>query len=184
MEQFLKNFFNDNSVCVGLCDLSRKTVDVKPVYEQQLMNAYVSQQKYSQPQVQNYFSSQPVQVKQSVYTQPKSQPQQVNVAPAAVQKPKKQSLAQKFAAQQREYAAQQAYIAQQRQKYAAQQAAQQTVQQRTVQQKPVYSEAKPLYVNPNSYIQQAPQQYPQSRVIVNGNKKKVISAAVPAARYQ
>ena len=181
MEQFLKNFFNDNSVCVGLCDLSRKTVEVKPVYPQQLSNAPAFQQK---PQMQNYFSSQPVQSKQSVYAQPKIQPQPVNIAPAAVQKPKKQTLAQKFAAQQKEYAAQQAYIAQQRQKYAAQQAAQQSVQQRTVQQKPVYSEAKPLYVSPNSYIQQAPQQHPQSRVIVNGNMKKVISAAVPAARYQ
>ena len=28
MEQFLKDFFNDNSVCVGLCDLKRKIDDV------------------------------------------------------------------------------------------------------------------------------------------------------------
>jgi len=160
MEQFLKNFFNDNSVCVGLCDLKRKTDEVR------IMPQASVQAQYQQPKAQNI---QP-QMQRTVQQQPQ-------------QKPQRQSLAQIFAAQQKAYAAQQAYLAQQRQKYAAQ--AQQQTQQRVVQQKPVYTEAKPLFANQNtnSYIQQMPQKKSQTTVIVNGNMKKVISAAVPPARY-
>ena len=137
MEQFLRDFFNDNSVCVGLCDLKRKTST--------------------------------------------SMPQQTFVNKAPQPKPQKQTLAQKFAAQQQAYAAQQAYVAQQRQKYAQ---VQQQMQQRVVQQKPIYSEAKPVFVSKNPYCPQAtPQQNPQVKVIVNGNTKKIVSAAVPAGRY-
>ena len=158
MEQILKNFFNDNSVCVGLCDLKRKIDNININYAQQT--------QYQQTNSQNAQQ----QMQRTVLQQPQ-------------QKPQKQTLAQIFAAQQQAYAAQQAYLAQQRQKYAAQ--TQQQAQQRVVQQKPVYTEAKPLFANQNtnSYIQQMPQKKPQTTVIVNGNMKKVISAAVPPARY-
>ncbi len=155
MEQFLKNFFNDNSVCVGLCDLKRKNDEVKFNYASQM-----------QQQVQNY---------------------QKPVQKTVQQKPQKQTLAQKFAAQQQEYAAKQAYLEEQRRKYAQMQRQvelmeQQAARQRVVQQKAVYAAAKTTPVN-NPYRQAVPQQQAsQSRVIVDGNIKKVISAAVPA-RY-
>ena len=147
MEQFLKNFFNDNSVCIGLCDLKRKTNEVK-------IN-FAAQTNYQQP-----------------------------VQKAAHQK---QTLAQKFAEQQKEYAAKQAYLEEQRRIYAEMQRKvqlmeQQNAQQRRVQQKAVYTAAKTSSVN-NPYRQVVQkQQTPQERVIVNGNMKKVVSAAVPA-RY-
>ena len=163
MEQFLKNFFNNNSVCVGLCDLERKISEAQFTYAQNVAPQVPLPQRTVQPR--------PVQ-------------QQTVVQP----KPQKQSLAQLFAAQQQAYAQQQAQM-QQRQTFKAQaQQVQQASyyqqpQQRVVQQKPVYTEARPVYVNQQnleSYVQRAPQ--PQTRVIVNGNMKKIVSAAVPA-RY-
>ena len=160
MEQFLKNFFNDNSVCVGLCDLKRKTDEIT-------------------------FTC---------ATQQQTQVQQVR---PQMQKQQKQTLAQKFAAQQQAYAEQQARIAEQRKlyaeeiakqkaymqqqqanqksqfaqhAYAAQQEIQQ-IQERIVQQRPVFNN------NPYRKIESA-----QSRVIVNGNMKKVVSPAIPV-RY-
>lgn len=168
MEQFLKDFFNDNSVCVGLCDLKRKTLDLKPQMYAPVQPQQTTQQVYQQVYQQNY-----TQAKQT-FAQPKPQVQQ---------KPQRQTLAQKFAEQQRAYAQQQAYLAQQRERFAqVQQTLEQSTQPRPVQQKAVYSEAKPVYANQNSYIQQAPQQHSQTRVIVNGNMKKVVSPAIPA-RY-
>lgn len=163
MEQFLKDFFNDNSVCVGLCDLKRKTLDMKPEVFAQVKTPQPNPQIYQQAcyQTKQTFTQ------QQTFAQPQPQVQQ---------KPQRQTLAQKFAAQQ------QAYLAQQRQKYAQVQQSIEQAQQRPVQQKPVYSEAKPVYVNPNSYIQQAPQQHSQTKIIVNGNMKKVVSPAIPA-RY-
>ena len=152
MEQFLKNFFNDNSVCIGLCDLKRKTDEMKVSFSSQI--------QYQQPV-------------QKTVQQPK---------------PQKQTLAQKFAEQQKEYAAKQAYLEEQRRIYAEMQRKvqlmeQQNAQQRLVQQKAVYSQARTTANNVNSYRQAvAKQQAPQTRVIVNGNMKKVVSAAVPA-RY-
>lgn len=160
MEQFLKDFFNDNSVCVGLCDLKRKLDEEKFNYSAQL------------------------------------QFQQQTQCPAqqAQPKPQRQTLAQKFAAQQQEYAAKQAYLEEQRRKYAIMQEQvqqmerqavlrQQAVQQRVVQQKPVYKPAQSVNSTNNVYMRNTQkQEAPQTRVIVNGNMKKVISAAVPA-RY-
>ena len=165
MEQFLKNFFNDNSVCVGLCDLKRKTDEITFTYATQ-----------QQPQVQQ------------------ARPQMMQKP--VQQKPQKQTLAQRFAAQQQAYAAQQAYIAEQRKLYAeqlaqqkaymAQQQANQKSQfaqhayaaqqemQRVVQQKPVSGQSS------NPYRPFAQSNAPKSKVIVNGNMKKIVSPAVPA----
>lgn len=163
MEQFLKDFFNDNSVCIGLCDLKRKVSEVQFNFAQQVQSQPVYQQTfYQQPQPQ-------------VQGRPQPRPQQP--------KPQRQTLAQKFAeqqrayeAQQKAYAARQVYLEQQRQNFA--QVQQSVQQQKTVQQRPVYTEAKPVFANSNPYCKQV--QQPQSRVIIDGNKKKVISAAVPA----
>ena len=161
MEQFLKNFFNNNSVCVGLCDLERKVADAQFNYAQNF-----AQQA---PLKQSVIQATPVQQRQVV--QPK---------------PQKQSLAQIFAAQQQAYAQQQAQMQQQQTFRAQAQQVQQTFQQpqsRVVQHKPVYTEARPVYVNQQnveSYVQRVHQ--PQTRVIVNGNMKKVVSPAIPA-RY-
>ena len=150
MEQFLRDFFNDNSLCVGLCDLKRKTA-----------NDVRNQAPFVQ--------SKPTQQQTFTFEKPKVQPSQV-------QKPQRQTLAQKFAEQQQAYAARQAYIAQQRQKFAQEQA----IQQRVVEQKAVYSQSRPVFVNPNAYIEKPAQQKSQTKVIVNGNMKKVVSPAVPA----
>ncbi len=153
MEQILKNFFNDNSVCIGLCDLKRKLEDVK------LCQSVPS----------------PIQ-------QPVQKAFQQKVQPA-----QKQTLAQKFAEQQREYAAKQAYLEEQKRIYAQMQRKvqlmeQQAAQQRLAQQRNVYS-GKQVSQAASPYRQTtAKQQAPQARVIVNGNMKKVVSAAVPA-RY-
>lgn len=161
MEQILKDFFNDNSVCVGLCDLKRKIDEVK--------FSFAPQHQFQQP------IQKPVQQMQ--------------------QKPQRQTLAQKFAAQQQEYAAKQAYLEEQRRKYALmqeqvqqmeRQAAlrqQQAVQQRVVQQKPTYKASQSVNASNNLYMKNTQNQAaPKQTVIVNGNMKKVISAAVPA-RY-
>ena len=61
MEQFLKNFFNDNSLCVGLCDLSRKTDEIltanvyksENLLKPQAAPEYIKpQQKIEEPQIQ------------------------------------------------------------------------------------------------------------------------------------
>ena len=160
MEQFFFFFFNDNSVCVGLCDLKRKIDDVN--------FAYTAQPQYQQPTQRPAQQAQP--------------------------KPQKQTLAQKFAAQQKEYAAKQAYLEEQRRKYALmqqqvqqmeRQAAlrQQAAQQKVVQQKPVYKAAQQVNASPNMYMRNTQKQAaPKQTVIVNGSMKKVVSAAVPA-RY-
>lgn len=163
MEQFLRNFFNNDSVCLGLCDLQRKIAGVNfnnpPAHMQAAVNP-TQTQAYHQAYVQQ-------------------QPQQ------------KMSLSQYFAQQQREYAAKQAYSSQ-KQTIAAPQASQnpyRQVQQQTFQQ----SLNQPQQVqrtvhvqqssNVESYIQQRPT-YSQAKTttIINGNMKKVISAAVPARR--
>ena len=113
------------------------------------------------------------------------------------------SLAQKFAAQQQAYAEQQAKIAEQRKIYAEQLAKQkaqmqqqqanqksqfaqhayaaqreiQQIQERMVQQRPVSSHSNNPY---RQFVQ--PNAQSQTRVIVNGNMKKVVSPAIPA-RY-
>ena len=164
MEQLLRNFLNDNSTCIGLCDLDRKTTSINTLYAQQ--NAYKPQVNVS-------------------YTNVNMNQQMVQSQP----KPQKQSLAQIFAAQQREYVAQQQKAYAQRQAYVEQQRStfasavqQQAAQQKVVQQKAVYTESKPVYANAVDYNQSLLNQMrknSQSSVIVNGNSKKVISAAVP-----
>lgn len=166
MEQFLKNFFNDNSVCVGLCDLKRKTDEIKFTFETQ--------------QTASPFVQQPVQ-----------QPI----------KPQKQTLAQKFAAQQQAYAEQQAKIAEQRRLYAEQLAeqkafmAQQKASQKSQFAQHAYAaqqeiqefqdkivQQRPVFTHRNPYRPTVQPEAPRTRVIVNGNMKKVVSPAVPA-RY-
>ena len=79
MEQFFKNFFNDNSLCVGLCDLSRKTNEIVTV------NVYKSEKLLKPQPAPEYI-----------------QPQQ-KIEEPQIQKAK-QTLAQYFLAQQQEYA--------------------------------------------------------------------------------
>lgn len=169
MEQFLRNFFNNDSVCLGLCDLQRKIAGVSfnnpPAHMQipvQNLQPQVYQQAYAQ-----------------AYTQQQVQPQQ------------KMSLSQYFAQQQREYAAKQAYASQKQTMVAPQtsqnpyrQVPQQTFQQSLNQpqqtQRPVCIQQSS---NVESYIQQRPTHSQQkTTTIINGNMKKVISAAVPARR--
>jgi hypothetical protein len=161
MKQFLNDFFSDDTVCLGICDLKRKIAKASLTQQVTTVN-YANLQNYSEP----------VKPTQQTYA-------------TVQQKPQKQTLAQKFAAQQQAYAAQQAYIEQQRQRFAAVQqnfqATQQQYQQ-TIQQKQVYTEAKPVYVNKNPYYSQTSQNNYQPKVIIDGSKKKVVSAAVPA-RY-
>lgn len=154
MENFLTKFFDDNSVCTGLCDLKRKT-------ETAQLNYYYAQQQAVRPQMRPQVQK-PVQ--QTV--------KQTTQMPQA--KPQKQSLAQIFAAQQQAYAAQQAYNAQQKtQQFRT------NMQQQAQQQ---YQKPQVNTVQKQSYVQNANPQALNSRVIVNGSMKKVVSAAVPA-RY-
>lgn len=147
MENLLTKFFDDNSVCIGLCDLKRK-IEIKQI---------------------NYYAQQPyanigMPVNTSKQTQSMPQPVRMQQTQA---KPQRQSLAQIFAAQQQAYAAQQAYNAQQHtQQFRANM---QQAQNKTVQ-------------NVQNIARNSNNQAFQSKVIVNGNMKKVISAAVPA-RY-
>ena len=48
MEQFLRDFFNDNSVCVGLCDLKRKTTTSMP------QQTFVNKAPQPKPQKQHH----------------------------------------------------------------------------------------------------------------------------------
>lgn len=169
MEQFLRNFFNNDSVCLGLCDLQRKIAGVSFNNPPAHMQAYTQQipQAYQQAYAQNYAQQQ---------VQP--QPQQ------------RMSLSQYFAQQQREYAAKQAYASQKQTMVAPQvsknpygpqqQAFQQVMNQPQTQQRPVHVQQSS---NVESYIQQRPtHSQPKTTTIINGNMKKVVSAAVPARR--
>ena len=88
MTNILTKFFDDNSICTGLCDLKRKT--------------QTSQLDY-------YYTQQSMPQNLQVRTQ-----RQINIQTQPQHKVQKQSLAQIFAAQQQAYAAQQAYNAQQK----------------------------------------------------------------------
>ena len=171
MEQFLRNFFNNDSVCLGLCDLQRKIAGVSfdnpPAHMQQTRVQAPQPQVYHQAYAQSYVQQQ---------VQP--QPQQ------------RMSLSQYFAQQQREYAAKQAYASQKQTMVAPQasrnpyglqqQSFQQSLQQPQQVQREVYVQQSS---NVESYIQQRPtRSQPKTTTIINGNMKKVISAAVPARR--
>lgn len=175
MEQFLRNFFNNDSVCLGLCDLQRKIAGVS------FNNPPAHMQAYAQPTPQVY---------QQAYAQNYAQ-QQIQPQPQ-----QRMSLSQYFAQQQREYAAKQAYASQKqtmvapqvsKNPYAPQQRTfQQAMNQPQVQVQP-QPQQRQVHVqqssNVESYIQQRPtHSQPKTTTIINGNMKKVISAAVPARR--
>lgn len=171
MEQFLRNFFNNDSVCLGLCDLQRKIAGVSFNNPPAHMQAPVHT---PQPQVYHQAYAQ-------AYAQQQVQPQPQQ----------KMSLSQYFAQQQREYAAKQAYASQKQTMVAPQpsqnpyrQVQQQTFQQSLNQPQQVQ---RTVHVqqssNVESYIQQRPtHSQAKTTTIIKGNMKKVISAAVPARR--
>ena len=170
MEQFLRNFFNNDSVCLGLCDLQRKIAGVSFNNPPAHMQAPVHT---PQPQVYHQAYAQ-------AYAQQQVQPQPQQ----------KMSSSQYFAQQQREYAAKQAYESQKQTMVAPQasrnpyglqqQSFQQSLQQPQQVQRTVQVQQSS---NVESYIQQRPtHSQAKTTTIINGNMKKVISAAVPARR--
>ena len=62
MEQFLRNFFNNDSVCLGLCDLQRKIAGVSfdnpPAHMQQTRVQAPQPQVYHQAYAQSYVQQQ------------------------------------------------------------------------------------------------------------------------------
>ncbi len=222
MEQFLKNFFNDNSVCVGLCDLKRKNEVKEFLFTEQMQPAVQTaqmfaqgayQQQFTQPEQQFFQPAAQLQtLKQNIFkqtqnftqkpqtVQQKIEPQKTVEMKTVEVKPQKQTLAQRFAAQQKEYAAQQAFLAEQRKKYAQQQeqaqksfieqakAAQQAQllqqqvkqQEKHVENNSLSSIKREFTINGKTYIEYGPKNAYEPKVIVNGNMKKVVSAAVSA----
>ena len=226
MEQFLKNFFNDNSVCVGLCDLKRKNEVKEFLFTEQAQPAVqtaqtvqtiaqpVYQQQFAQPEIRQPEVKPILKQTQNFTQKPQIKTQQVEIQkPVEMKnvevKPQKQTLAQRFAAQQREYAAQQAFLAEQRKKHAQQQLqaqksfieqakiAQQTqklqqqapqtqptkptnVQEKHEIEQPLFSVKRSFTIDGKTYFEYGSGKSHEPKVIVNGNMKKVVSAAVPA----
>lgn len=164
MEQFFKNFFNDNSLCVGLCDLSRKTNEIVTV------NVYKSEKLLKPQPAPEYI-----------------QPQQ-KIEEPQIQKAK-QTLAQYFLAQQQEYAEKQRALQQnQMQNTIVNQPVKpvQTQVQDTFKKQAESSRsswaAQYLNSKPNNFVPQKQDMknaIPKTTTIIEGSRKKVISAAVP-----
>ena len=165
MEQFLKNFFNDNSLCVGLCDLSRKTDEILTA------NVYKSENLLKPQAAPEYIK-----------------PQQ-KIEEPQIQKAK-QTLAQYFLAQQQEYAEKQKVLQQnqmqntivnQTVKHVVNSQPQDTLKKQAENSR-LSCAAQYLNSKPNNFVpqkQEVKNIIPKTTTIIEGSRKKVISAAVP-----
>lgn len=210
MEQFLTNFFNDNSVCVGLCDLGRKiakinyftNADYQAVVNVQLNSVAEhcdvqpkkqSLAQYFLQQQQAYAQMHPEVEKQAVAQKKQEEAQKAYMAKVAYAQKQaeakkqaleaKQAYAKKIAlAQKQAELARQAYAKPTQPTFKAQ--VEQVANNQIAQAKTQYATKAISRENLESYIQKNPNQYvyasPETVTIINGSMKKIISSAVPA----
>lgn len=166
MEQILKNFFNDNSLCIGLCELSRKTDEILTA------NVYKSEKLLKPQPAPEYVKPQPV-----------NEPQ--------IQKAK-QTLAQYFLAQQQEYAEKQRVLQQSQMQNTIVNQSVKTVKPEQIQNQNTLKKqaensrlswaAQYLNSKTNNCVPQKQEMQnfiPKTTTIIEGSRKKIISAAVP-----